>query len=128
MACLAFWGVSRFFPKLATHHLDAKSALVFEIAGELVVAIAVLASLGFKPSFDLRGASYAMTGGMLGAMGVYAYLVAAQRGQVSQLVVLTALYPVITVILGVLVLGESMNFKQGLGMVLGLLAILLVAT
>ncbi|MDY0012778.1 MAG: EamA family transporter [Rhodocyclaceae bacterium] len=128
LACLAFWGVSRFLPKLATRHLDPHSALLFEVMGEVLVALAVLASLGFKPNFDPRGASYALAGGMLGGLGVYAYLLAAQRGHVSQLVVVTALYPVITVALGVLMLGESMNLRQGLGMGLGLLAILLVAT
>lgn len=127
LGCLAFWGLSRFFPKLATQHIDAKSALIFEATGEFMVAIGVLVLIGFKPSFDLKGTSFAFTAGLLGALGVYCYLLAAQRGNVTQLVAVSALYPVITVLLGFFVLGETVSIRQGVGMCLSLIAIVLVA-
>lgn len=126
--CMAAWGFSRLFPKMATNSLDPKSAMIYEVMGEMLVAFFVLASLGFRPAFDLKGSGYAMLAGILGAIGVYFYLVAADRGNVSQLVAVTALYPVITVLLGVFVLNETVSLKEGIGMVLALIAILLVVT
>jgi transporter family protein len=128
LACCAMWGLSRFFPKLATQHIDPQSAFAFEVAGEAIIAVAILAGAGFRPNLQLRGVSYALLAGVFGGLGVYAYLLGAQRGHVSQLVIVSALYPVITVLLGVLVLGEPFSARQLAGLVLALAAILLVAT
>ena len=117
------WGLSRVFPKLATNHIDAKSAFFFEVSGEVLVAIIVLGAVGFRPTLHVKGSSFAMAAGILGALGVYWYLLAAERGNVSQVVMVTALYPVITVGLGFLVLGETISLREGLGMLLALVAI-----
>lgn len=128
IACLVAWGISRFFPKLATQHIDPKSAFVYEVSGELIIALFMLASLGFKPSFHSKGTPLALLAGVFGGLGVYWYLVAAQRGGVSQLVSLTALYPIITVMLGVFLLNDPITAKQMLGIVLAIIAVILVAT
>ncbi len=128
LACFLLWGVSRFFPKLAVNHIDPNSALTAEIAGELLVVLVVLANVGFRTTFDLKGTSYALLAGIFGGLGVYAYLLGAQRGNVSQLVAVSALYPVVTVLLGLFLLGEAVTTKQIVGMVFAFLAILLVAT
>lgn len=87
LLCVAAWGVSRLFPKLATNHIDPKSALAFEVLGEVLVVGYILASAGFgKLMFDLKGSSFALLAGIFGGAGVYWYLVAANRGDVSQLV------------------------------------------
>ncbi|MFT5064159.1 MAG: transporter family protein [Gammaproteobacteria bacterium] len=129
LLCVAAWGVSRLFPKLATNHIDPKSALTFEVIGEVLVVIFILGSAGFgKLMFDLKGTSYAVLAGLFGGAGVYWYLVAADRGNVSQLVGVTALYPVITVILGVLVLNEPLTAKQIIGVGLAVVAVYLVSS
>lgn len=128
LLCMAAWGLSRFFPKLATNHLDPKSAFMYEVMGEVLVAITILVAVGFRPAFQLKGASFALMAGITGGLGVYWYLQAAQRGNVSQLVGVTALYPVITVILGVFLLNEPLTAKQIAGVVLAVLAVILVST
>lgn len=128
LLCMAAWGLSRFFPKLATNHLDPKSAFMYEVMGEVLVAIAILIAVGFRPAFQLKGASFALMAGITGGLGVYWYLQAAQRGNVSQLVGITALYPVITVILGVFLLNEPLTAKQVAGVALAVLAVILVST
>lgn len=129
LLCMAAWGVSRLFPKLATNHIDPKSALAFEVIGEVIAVVVILTALGFtKPVFHMKGASFAVLAGLFGGMGVYWYLVAADRGNVSQLVGITALYPVITVLLGVLVLNEPLTAKQVSGVALAVLAVYLVSS
>ena len=128
LACMVAWGISRFFPKLATNHIDPKSAFFYEVCGEVLVVLCLFLSLGFKPTFELRGSSFALLAGIFGGLGVYWYLLAAQRGTVSQLVSVTAMYPVLTVLLGVFLLNEPITGKQmaGLGMAVG--AVILVAS
>ncbi|GAB1258827.1 hypothetical protein NBRC116494_33290 [Aurantivibrio plasticivorans] len=128
IACLTMWGISRFFPKLATNHIDPHSAFFYEVMGEVIVAFGILVMIGFKPNFEWRGASFALIGGVFGGLGVLFYLLAAGRGNVSQLVVVSSLYPIITVLLGVVLLKEQMHLKQWIAMGLGLLAIALVST
>lgn len=126
---MAAWGVSRLFPKLATNHIDPKSALAFEVLGEVIAVLVILAALGFsKPMFHIKGSSYAILAGLFGGAGVYWYLLAADRGNVSQLVGITALYPVITVMLGVLVLNEPLTAKQVAGVGLAVLAVWMVSS
>ena len=129
LLCMAAWGVSRLFPKLATNHIDPKSALTFEVLGEVLVVAFILTSAGFsKLVFDAKGTSFALLAGIFGGAGVYWYLIAADRGNVSQLVGVTALYPVITVVLGVLVLNEPLTVKQMLGVGLAVVAVYLVSS
>lgn len=128
LLCLVAWGFARFFPKAATNHIDPKSAFVYEILGEVLVALVILSSIAFRPAFNAKGFSFALTAGVLGGLGVYFFLVAAQRGNVSQLVGLTALYPVITVLLGVFLLNEPLSLKQIVGVGLAVAAVILVAS
>ena len=129
LLCMAAWGVSRLFPKLATNHIDPKSALAYEVLGEVIAVLLILATLGFaKPMFDFKGSSFAVLAGLFGGAGVYWYLLAADRGNVSQLVGVTALYPVITVLLGVLVLNEPLTAKQVAGVGLAVMAVWLVSS
>lgn len=126
--CLIAWGFSRFFPKLATNHIDARSAFIYEVSGELVIFVAMLAYLGFRPAFEFKGAGFAFLAGITGAIGVFMYLVAAERGNASQLVTVSALYPIITVLLGVFLLNEPLTAKQVVGIIMALFAVVLVAS
>ena len=128
LGCFMMWGLSRFFPKVATQYIDPRSAFFFEVTGEALVALAILASIGFKPSWHVKGVGFALVAGLFGGLGVYFYLLGAQRGNVSQLVVVSAMYPVITVLLGLFLLGETVTVKQAIGMVFALIAIVLVVT
>lgn len=128
VGCLIAWGISRFFPKLATNHIDPKSAFIYEVSGEMLVAFAMLAYLGFRPAFDIKGSGFAIAAGIFGAVGVYLFLLAAQRGNVSQIVTVTAFYPIITVALGFFLLDEPLTIKQMVGIALAMVAVVLVST
>ncbi len=121
------WGVWAFLPKLTTRYLEPRSAIVYEVAGGLVVALAVLVWMGFRVQHDVRGVSLALLTGMVGTCGALAYLFAVTRGPVSLISMITAMYPVIAVLLAILLLGESLTLKQGVGVVLALVALVLIA-
>lgn len=118
------WG---FFSKLALLYIDAKSALVFQTVGVMVVGFITLMLLDFKPAVDFRGLSFGLLTGLAYGIGCLFYLIAADKGKVTTVVTLTALYPLVTIILSYFILKEAVTAKQCAGIMLALVAIFLMA-
>lgn len=122
------WGLWAFLPALVTRYIDPRSAVVYEAVGGLLIAGGVLCLIGFKPAADVRGVALALATGGLSMAGALAYLFAVQRGPVTLIATVTALYPVIAIVLAVTVLHEPLGLKQALGIALGLAAIVLLSS
>ena len=116
------------FPKLAVVYLDARSALVYQTIGSLLVGLAVLFSLKLQPGFHPKGALFALLTGLAGVAGTLCFFAAAERGKISLVVSITALYPLITILLAALFLREPLTAKHLAGMACAILAILLLST
>lgn len=119
------WG---FFSKLALIYIDAKSALVYQTAGVLIIGVLVLGLLHFKPETDAKGLGFGLLTGITYGIGCLFYLVAADRGKVITVVTLTALYPLITIVMSYFFLQETITLKQAGGVVLALCAIILLSS
>lgn len=127
-AFIAFvtWGLWALLPKITTSLIDPRSVLFFQALGAFLTALVVLATLGFKPMVEARAVSLALLTGALGMAGGLAYLYAISRGPATLVAVVTALYPLLTVVLATIFLGESVSLKQWLGIGLGLVSIVLI--
>ncbi len=64
----------------------------------------------------------------LGVLGYIFFVLAVKGGDASIVVPLTALYPVVTAILGILFLGEDISITKVLGIALAIAAILLLTS
>ncbi|MDY7035720.1 MAG: EamA family transporter [Thermodesulfobacteriota bacterium] len=122
------WGLWSFIPKITTKYISPKSAILFEVLGGMLIAIIVLFSLKLKPDIHPKGVLLAITTGILGFSGALCFLYAASKGPISLIAILSALYPIIAIVLAIIFLNESISFKQGLGIFLGLGAMILIAT
>jgi transporter family protein len=60
--------------------------------------------------------------------GALCFLYAASKGPITLIAVLSALSPVIAIVLAMIFLKESITMKQGLGILLGLGAMILITT
>ncbi len=120
-----FWG---FFPKIAVNYISPQSALVYEVAGAMLVGLVVLFLIDFTPESHPKGILFAMLTGIAGMTGTLFFFAAAQKGKISVVVSLTAIYPLITVLLAILFLKEPLTIKQLCGMAMAIGAILLLAT
>ena len=125
MLCFGLWG---FFPKLAVLYMEPRSALVYQTMGGLLVGLLVLASLKFAPTFHPRGALFALLTGVAGVAGTLCFFAAAERGRISLVVSLTALYPLITILLAAVFLKEPLTARHLAGMACAVAAILLLAS
>lgn len=124
LLAFGFWG---FFSKLAVLYLDAKSALVFQTVGVMLTGLIVLGMLNFRPAMNRQGILLALLTGIAYGAGCLLYFVAASRGKVTTVVSLTALYPVVTIILSSFLLKETASIRQWMGILLALVAILLMS-
>ncbi len=122
------WGLWGFIPKITTRYLDPKSAIVYEVMGGILLAVVTLFSLNFQPQVNIKGIALATCTGMLGFLGAFCFLNAVTRGPVTLVATLSALYPILSVLLANLVLHETVTLKQGLGIALAIAAMVLVAT
>ncbi len=121
-----FWGVWAFLPKLTLRYIDPRSAIVYEAMGGLLIALVVLVLMAFKPAAEPRGIVLAVATGALGVAGALAYLYAMRTGPVAPVATISALYPLLAIVLAGLVLREPVSLKQGVGIVLGLIAMALI--
>ena len=122
------WGFWSFIPKITTKYISPKSAIIFEVLGGIIIGIIILISLKFKPDLHPKGVLLAISTGLLGFAGAFCFLYAASKGPISLVAVISALYPIIAIVLAIFFLNETITIKQGLGIVLGLGAMILIAT
>jgi transporter family protein len=120
-----FWG---FFPKLAVSYISPQSALVYQVAGGMLVGALALFLVGFRPESHPLGVLFAILTGITGVLGTLFYYAAASRGNISIVVSMTALYPLITICLAFFILHEPLTFKQIIGMVFAIVAIILFSS
>ena len=125
---LLVWGFWGFFPKLATNYISPKSVLVYEVIGAIIVGVAVLFLVNFKPEVNAKGITFAILTGIAGTLGALFFIFAVSRGETSVVVTTTALYPLITIILAFLILKEPITMKQGIGMIFAFAAMMLLST
>ena len=124
LVTFGFWG---FFPKLAVNYISPQSALIYQVLGGLFVGFVGLSMIGFKPDTHPMGILFAVLTGITGVLGTLFYYSAASRGQISIVVSITALYPLITILLASVFLHETLTLKQISGLCLAIGAIVLLA-
>jgi len=128
LLALFSFGLWGFFSKLAIIHIDSKSALIFQTVGVLIVGLFTLSSLDFKPATDMKGLSFGLLTGIAYGVGCLFYLIAADKGKITTVVTLTALYPLITIALSFFLLRETITLKQCMGIFLALVAIFFMSS
>ena len=119
---LGLWGLWAFLPKLATLHLPARPAFLLEVGGGVLVAITAVGLLRFD--YASPGFWCAYVAGLSSYGGVLMYITILRKGgYVSVTATLTSLYPVVTVALGVLLLGERPSVQRWIGIGVAILAL-----
>lgn len=127
---LLAWGLWGFFGKYALKYISPLSLILFETIGAIVVQLIVLLFLfSSKQKFDTNatGVSIAMLVAIFGVLGTILFFFTLSKTKASILVPLTALYPVITVLLSFILLKEKVNLVQGIGIVFAIIASVLLS-
>jgi bacterial/archaeal transporter family protein len=122
------WGLWGVFSKLASNYSRPKQSLLFQTAGVLAFAVIVLCMERFRFEWSLPGFSWAALGGFFAFIGFLTFFAALDQGKASTVVTLSALYPLVTILLSIAFLHERLTTRQGIGIVFALIASALLAT
>lgn len=125
---VVFWGLWGFESKLLVDRASPYTSQVLYTVGLLVpTAIVLFSPKRFAGQRPGRGLFFAVLTGLLGGLGNIAFFVALAKGNASVIVPLTSLSPMVTVLVGVMVLKERMRWFQYVGLVLALIAMYLLS-
>lgn len=128
LTTIALWGTWGVLVKLAFRHVDWVQASLVYGAMTVIGALILLATLNRKGGWTGTGLQIAAVTGIVGAGGLIAFYLAIERGKVSVVVPLVGgLYPVLTVVLSVLFLGERLSALQVAGIVCAVAAVTLIS-
>ncbi len=122
LAALLCWGLWAFFPKLALRSISPATSVFYEAVGVMLTSTAVVWLLGPRLESGFQGIMYAILTGVFGTIGLYFFFTAVKTGPLSVISSLTAMYPVVTVVLAVVILHESVNTRQIIGIILAVVA------
>jgi|ERR1700730_2069791 transporter family protein len=115
--CVLCWGAWALLSKLGSREIPPETMQFLFTVGTLPVGIALLITRRFKLEKSRKGISYALLNGILSGVGGLALFAAYHTDSNTSLVtVATALYPMITVVLAVLILRERLTATQALGL------------
>ena len=121
------WGLWGVFSKLASNYSKPKQALLFQTVGVLAFAVVVLFMEKFRFEWSLPGFTWAALGGFFAFVGFLTFFAALDTGKASTVVTLSALYPLVTILLSVSFLHETLTTRQGIGIAVALVASVLLA-
>src|ERR1700723_1895422 len=125
---LISWGVVGLLQKLSTNHISAESSLIW-----LVVGFVLLEPLMYPGKalfhYSAWNLAWGLMSGTLNALGAWALFAALKSGGKASIVApLTALYPLVVIVMVPFVLHESITRLQVLGVACALIAVILLST
>jgi transporter family protein len=121
------WGLWGVCSKIAATYAKPRQALLFQTVGIVAFALLVLALEKFKIQWNAAGFGWAALGGFLAFVGFLTFFAALDQGKASTVVTLSALYPLVTILMSIGFLHEKLSMRQGIGIVAALIASVLLA-
>lgn len=127
LGALLVWGFWAFLPKMAMQTLQPHSVIMYESLGNLIITLPILVHQKFRLQVHKRSIFIVGSTSILTVFAILSYFYALKQGPVGVIVTLTAMYPVISLILAGVVLKERLNKIQYLAVFLAMASILILA-
>jgi transporter family protein len=127
------WGLWGLFSGLASAHTRPRQTLIFQAVGVVAVVLVVLSMEHFQLQRSAPGFGWSAAAGAVNFLGFLFFFAAVDKGKataatetatanVSTIIALSSLYPVVTILLSILVLHDKLTARQGLGIALAITA------
>jgi drug/metabolite transporter (DMT)-like permease len=128
MAALAGVGFAGFY--LCIHQATGSPIWIATISrvGSLVATTVAIAAVRPPLAMDAPSVAYGAIAGIFDVVASALFIYASQRGRLDQAVVITSLYPAVTVLLARIVLKEEFSRWKFVGLLAALAAVPLIAT
>ncbi|WP_448579429.1 EamA family transporter [Thermosphaera sp.] len=125
---LLLWGVWGVILKYSNNFYNTVTTYYLSTIGSF--ATATILTLTMKNDFNtnpLRHIHFPLIAGFFGTLGYWFMVKALEQGKASIVITITAVYPVITLALSILILYEKLTLTQVIGIVLAVLGIVLMS-
>lgn len=121
LAPITLWGAAGFLQKLATNHISGELSTLCFLAAFIPFGVLFLAREGLPAQITVNTWALVIAQGFLLALGNFAIQMGfASQGKASIIAPLAALYPVVSVPIAILFLGERIGTREMLGILLAL--------
>lgn len=126
------WGLGAIFDKLVLKYLGSTQAFYLRLI-TMIILFVIIVGFRFNTTInDIKKASYqafvfTFLGVFMAMAGVFAYLKAMSMSEASRIVPISSTYPLITLIIAVLFLGESFNLTKLFGTILIIAGVYLIS-
>jgi transporter family protein len=122
MIAIVLWGVVGLLQKVGSNHSTSNSLMLWTAAGYFLL-LPFLFGDSHLLSLSTRSIVVGVVCGFANGLGAWSLYTALERGAAASVAVpLTALNPLLTLVLAVVVLGERLTLTQAAGVVLALVA------
>lgn len=127
LTSIVFWGLWGVFHKIGVSKLGAETSLLVNYITASISALTIL-SLTRRLHINMGvGLIYPIAAGASISVGTFAFLITLEKTSVSIARSLAGLSVLVTVILGVVFLGETLSIKQYIGIGFAIMAIILLS-
>lgn len=128
IAALVLWGITGVTQKLSTNRISSERSFLWFCWAMMALSAGVLV---FAPPHSNVGAlavTCSIAGGALNCLGAWTSFRALESGGKASIVIsLISLYPLLTVLMAVLLLGERLTMRQTAGAVVAIAAAILLS-
>ena len=122
------WAIWALLATRATQWLAPEVAVVLSYLATIPVAIGYVLYTQNSISMPAVGVGYAIGAGVFVALGTIAFYAGLQTGDTGIVTAVSGLYFVVAAVLGILLFGETLAWRDLLGIGFAVAAILLIAT
>jgi bacterial/archaeal transporter family protein len=115
----SMWGVAPMLEKAGLAQAQPMAGLFYRCVG-VMIGMVLVGTVLVKPeeikSVDMRSAAFLVAGGFLASiMGQIFFYRALKAGEISKMVLVAGSYPVITFLIGIFFMNESLTLQKALG-------------
>lgn len=120
------WGI---FNSLTSSNTDPYTGIFLSSLGYLLTGIIALNYIGFKPIVTGKGIACGLSLGLATGLGGLFFLMSLNKGgNINNVVSITAVYPLATLLFSFIMLNQSLNIKQVIGVCCSVLAVILLSS
>ena len=128
VAVIILWGIWAFLFKIGSQQIGIKNALFYTYVTGVIISI-VIALYSIPKTFEFNGGViYIIMATLAGFAGTILWYFILQKNEASIVTSFTALYPIVTVMLAILLLKEKISLPNAVGIVLAIYAGILLST
>lgn len=125
LVALVLYGAWGYWGTRASDFINPLSITFYSSIGVLISGVIALVLLGFKPEISAKGSAYGLLNGLANGIACIFFILALRNGPTMPVVLVTSMYPMITLLFCMIFLKQELSLKQGLGMAFALMALIL---